>query len=185
MADKEKDKPKEKKEEAAAAEGAKKKLPIKTVGIVAAIMLLEGVGVFLFVSMTGHAPQESVAGISEGAEAQQEESVEIALVDDRFQNLQTGNVWIWKLQVYLKVKKKNEEAVNKILDERSAEIKTSLSQLMRRMQHSQLKEPDLRTLTRQITGAGQREVRVRQGNTPRGRGPRLQLRGVPRAAVTG
>ena len=44
-----------------------------------------------------------------------------------------------------------EEAVNKVLDERSAEIKTSLSQLMRRMQHSQLKEPDLRTLTRQLT----------------------------------
>jgi flagellar basal body-associated protein FliL len=147
MAEKEKDK----KPEAPAAEAPPKRLPIKTVAVVALIMVLEGVGVFLFVSMTGHSPQESAAGIVDGAEAEQEESVEIALVDDRFQNLQTGNVWIWKLQVYLKVKKKNEGAVNKVLEERSAEIKTSLSQLMRRMQHAQLKEPDLRTLNRQIT----------------------------------
>ncbi len=147
MAEKEKDK----KAESASEEAPKKKLPIKTVAVVAAIMLLEGVGVFLFVSMTGRAPQDSLAGIHDSAEAAKEESVEIALVDDRFQNLQTGNVWIWKLQVYLKVKKKNEEFVNKVLEERSAEIKTALGQLMRRMQHAQLKEPDLRTLTRQIT----------------------------------
>ena len=147
MAEKEKDK----KAEPASEETPKKKLPIKTIAVVAVIMLLEGVGVFLFVSMTGRAPQDAVAGIHDGAEAEQEESVEIALVDDRFQNLQTGNVWIWKLQVYMKVKKKNEEFVNKVLEERSAEIKTALSQLMRRMQHAQLKEPDLRTLNRQIT----------------------------------
>jgi flagellar basal body-associated protein FliL len=147
MAEKDKEKAKDHADEG---EG-KKKLPLKTVLVVALIMILEGVGVFLFVSMTGSAPQESVAGIEHGEGAHEEESVEVALVDDRFQNLQTGNVWIWKLQVYLKVKKKNEEHVNKVLNERSAELKTSLSQLMRRMQHSQLKEPDLRTLTRQLT----------------------------------
>jgi flagellar basal body-associated protein FliL len=147
MAEKEKDK----KAETSAPEAGKKKLPIKTVGIVAAIMILEGAGVFMFVSMSGKAPQTSEAGIHEGEHGDLEESVEVPLVDDRFQNMQTGNVWIWKLEVYLKVKKKNEEAVNKVLEERSAEIKASLSQLMRRMQHTQLKEPDLRTLTRQLT----------------------------------
>lgn len=142
---------KEKREESPAPEAPKKKLPIKTVAIVGAIMILEGAGVFMVVSMSGRAPQTSEAGIHEGEHGEMEESVEVPLVDDRFQNMQTGNVWIWKLEVYLKVKKKNEEVVNKVLEERSAEIKAALGQMMRRMQHTQLKEPDLRTLTRQLT----------------------------------
>ncbi len=140
MPDEEQDKP----------EG-KKKLPIKVVAIVALMMLLEGAGVFLFVSMTGKVPQDSMADLAGEAEAELLRPVEIELVKAKFQNMQTGRVWIWSVDIYLKVKKRDEQTVTAILENQQAEIRERISKIIRKAHHAHLKEPDLRTLNRQIT----------------------------------
>jgi flagellar basal body-associated protein FliL len=137
--------------EEAEAKPAKKKLPIKVIGIIAAIMLLEGVGVFLFVSMTGKAPQDAMADLEGSEEAKLLEPVEIELIKGNFQNMQTGKAWSWSIDVYLKVKKRDEATVRARLESQKAEIRERLNQLIRRSNQQQLKEPDLRTLNRQIT----------------------------------
>lgn len=139
-------------EEGAENGGGKKKLPIKVLAIVAALMVVEGAGVFAFISMMGRGPQDADAAKLEGQiEAGRNAPVEIMLVDDRYQNHSTGRVWLWETQVYVKVKKKNETFVQEILDQRKAEISTGVAQIIRSAQQGHLKEPHLETIGREIT----------------------------------
>ncbi len=125
-------------------------LPLKTVLVVAAIMLTEAAGVILLVGALGPKPEEAAAEIHGDDHEVLEGSVEIQLVDERFQNMQTGRVWSWEIGVFLKVKKKHAEFITRQLEDRNAEIKEGVSQIIRRAQHSHLKEPELTTLNRQI-----------------------------------
>src|SRR4051812_23634763 len=87
----------------AEAKPAKKGLPLKTVGMVAGLMIAEAVGVFLFVSATGPRSQTAGAQIIKGSDqADLEATVEIPLIDDKFQNMQTGRAWIWDTEIVLK-----------------------------------------------------------------------------------
>lgn len=138
----------------APAEGAaesKKRPPIKVLAIVGGLMVAEAAAVYMFVGMTGSGTKSASAEIHGAAEAELQQPVEIALVDDKFQNMQTGRVWMWDVQIVLKVKKKNEEFISGELGKREAEIKEGVAQVMRRAQHSHLREPELTTLNRQLT----------------------------------
>jgi flagellar basal body-associated protein FliL len=135
----------------AAESAARKKLPIKSAVAIAGIMAAEAA---VFVAVLG------MGGPQKGQAAEQqvnlkqdegEQTQELLIVDDKFQNLQTGRVWIWDTAVYVQVKNKNAEAVKKILERRSAEIREGVSQVISRAQHAQLKEPERQTLNRQIT----------------------------------
>jgi hypothetical protein len=79
-----------------------------------------------------------------------EQTLEVLIAEEKFQNLQTGRVWIWDTSVFVQVKAKNTEHVEQTLERRNAEIKEGLSQIISRAQHAQLKEPDRQTLNRQI-----------------------------------
>ena len=146
-ADKKKD---EKTPAPAAAESAKKKPPIKLIGIMAGLMAIEAAGVYLFVGMTGGNAKSAEAKVEGADEKAAQESVEIELVDDKFQNMQTGHVWVWDIAIALKAKHRNEAAISEQLEKRSAEIREGIAQIIRRAQHSQLIEPDLMTINRQV-----------------------------------
>lgn len=136
--------------DAAPAATAAKKSPVKAIGIVAALMIVEGVAVFMFVGKTG--PQPVAAAEVKGEhDADEHASVEIPLIEDKFQNMQTGRVWVWDTEIVLKVKSKYEKAVSKLLESRAAEIKEGVSMIFRRAQHTHLKEPGLETINRQIS----------------------------------
>lgn len=130
----------------------KKKSPIKMVAIVAVIMVLEGVGVFMVVGATAKKPAAAHAEEIKGAEhADTEQSVEVALIADKFQSMQGAQIWIWDVEMVLKVKKKNEEHVTKALESREAEIHEAIAMIFRRAQLLQLREPGLETINRQVT----------------------------------
>ncbi len=119
--------------------------------IVAAIMLLEGAGVAGIVMVLRGGASPAVAEI-EGAElAAEEKLVEISLVEDKFQNLQTGKTWVWECEIVLQVRKKNEQWVTAELEARKAEITEGVALIFRRAQHVHLTEPGLETLNRQLT----------------------------------
>lgn len=140
---------------APAPEGAppKKKLPIKMIAIIAVVMALEAVGAFMVFSMMG--PKKAEAHVDEHALVadQSDTTVEIQIVDEKFQNMQTGRVWLWDAAVFVQVKQKNQEKVEARLKQRNAEVKEELSRIISRAQHVQLKEPDRQTLVRQFTAA--------------------------------
>jgi flagellar basal body-associated protein FliL len=130
--------------------GKKKKGGVKVIGVVAVLMALEGAG--LFFALKG-GPAKSEAGevhvnLEDDPSLRTEE---ILVVEDQFQNLQTGTVWIWDVSVYAEVKSKNFDQLDEILERRSAAVREGISQIFSRAQHAQLKEPDRLTLNRQIT----------------------------------
>lgn len=124
---------------------------LKTIIIVAAMMLAEGAGVFFLVSSMG-GPSGVEASELEGLEGTGDEApVEIELVKDQFQNMQTGRVWEWRAEIYLRVRVKNVDEIVAMQERDAATIKEGVSLIFRRANHRHLLEPGLETLTRQLT----------------------------------
>lgn len=137
--------------EAPAAAPVKKGLPIKAVAIVAAIMVGEGAAVFMVAKSTSPAPAAAETRLEIKDQEDHEATLEIALVSEKFQNMQTGRVWIWDADIVLKVKAKNKAFVEKTLESKKSELIEGVSMIFRRAQHTQLKEPGLETINRQLT----------------------------------
>lgn len=127
-----------------------KKSPMLTIAIVAVVMVLEAAAVVGFVMLSGGGASNAGAAIQGEELAAQEKTLEIPLVEDRFQNMASGRVWTWNIQVVLQVKKKNEEKVATELERRKAEITEGVGLLIRQAAHSHLTEPGLETFHRQI-----------------------------------
>lgn len=144
----------ETKAEATEEEGSEKSKgggKLKLIIVVAAMMLAEGAGVFFLVSSMGG--PNSVAAIElEGLEGTGEEApVEIELVKDRFQNMQTGRVWEWRVEIFLRVRQKNVDEIVATQERDAATIKEGVSKIFRRANDRHLREPGLETITRQLT----------------------------------
>jgi flagellar basal body-associated protein FliL len=129
-----------------AKKGGKKKLPI----IVAGLMLLEGAAVFGLVKFLGGGPGEADAGLVGEELAGEQAPVEILLVSDAFQNMQTGRVWEWRVEIYLRVRQKNAEEVKRVQERDSATIKEGIALIFRRAHDRHLREPGLETIQRQV-----------------------------------
>jgi len=128
----------------------KGKLPLKMIIMILGLMLAEGAGVFVVLNMMS-APQEVKAeGITETPADGLEQIHEVLIVDDRFPNHQTGRVWLWEVEVQVQVRQKNLDYVQRLLEERSAEVKTGIAQIIRTSHHKHLTEPNLDTINRQI-----------------------------------
>ncbi len=125
-----------------------KMLPI----IVAAIMVVEAVVVFGAVKLLGGgASSADAAQIEGGEQAAEEAPSEIELVKGSFQNMQTGRVWEWRVEIYIRVRQKNLEEVTRIQERDAATIKEGIAMIFRRAHDRHLREPGLETITRQIS----------------------------------
>lgn len=124
----------------------------KLLAMVSGAMILEAVVIVALVMMFSGGPGATQAkGLDGHDQAADLEDVELLLVDDIFQNMQTGKVWVWKTEIHMKVRPRNVSAVEQELSRRSAEIKERVGQVIRRANHAHLREPDLRTLNRQFS----------------------------------
>ena len=134
-----------------AEQAEKKKPPMLTLAIVAVVMLLEAVGAVGFIMLSGSGASDAGATSLDGQDqAEEEKTVEIPLVDSRFQNHASTQAWTWSIEAVLQVKKKNEEQVKGELERRKAEITEGVALIIRRSAHSHLMEPGLETLHRQV-----------------------------------
>lgn len=150
MADK---KPDEKKQAAPADEAAppkKKGGGVKIIGAVAVLMIAEGAGLFLALK-GGPAKTEASEVHPNLEEDHSQQKEEVVVVEDQFQNMQTGSVWIWDVAIYAEVKSVHSEQLQEILERRSGAVREGISQIFSRAQHAQLKEPERLTLNRQIS----------------------------------
>lgn len=136
--------------ENAEAPNGKKGPSIKLLAVIAAIMAVEGVGVFLFITMMSGGPKDAAAEIVSEDE-DPEALVEVLLTEEQYQNMTSNQVWIWEAQIYVKVRRKNQDYVQKQLEQRSAEIQEGITQIFRRAKLTELREPDFRTGSRQLT----------------------------------
>ncbi|MCB1281758.1 MAG: hypothetical protein KDB18_09570, partial [Salinibacterium sp.] len=135
--------------------------------IVGAVMALEGALVAGFMMMTG-GPADATAAQIEGEDmALREQLVEIDVASGRYQNMHGESNWLWDTEIKIKVREKNREYVTQQLEERNGEINEGISMIFRKAQPSQLKEPGLETLKRQITALLEDIFGMHPDGTPR------------------
>jgi flagellar basal body-associated protein FliL len=153
MSDKEAKKPKPAEPEKSDAAPPPAKKPTKLIAIVAVAMIAEGAGVFMVASMTAKKPQQAAAATEIHGEehADHEKTVEVTLLEEEFQTMQGSQVWIWDTQIVLKLKAKHQEFVEKELERRDSEVREAIATMFRRAQPTQLREPGLETLNRQVS----------------------------------
>ncbi|MHC4976357.1 MAG: hypothetical protein ACYTF7_07095 [Planctomycetota bacterium] len=138
-------------DEKATNDAPKKKLPIKTIIVVLGLLIAEGAVVVALMSMLGK-PGAVQAGQSAELVVDDSNALnEVLIVEDRFPNHQTGRVWLWETEIQVQVKTKHLAYVEQALEERRAEIKTGISTIFRNAHQRHLTEPNLETLSRQVT----------------------------------
>jgi len=131
----------------------KKKLPIKTIIVVFAALLIEAgaiVGIFMFA--TGPSPVQA-DGMSDEAALTGEQPTEVLVVSDKFQNTRTGRAYLYDTEVWIVVKSKFEEEIEQRKEGMQAAIKSDVTTIFRRAEPAHLRESELATLTRQIQAA--------------------------------
>lgn len=122
----------------------------KVLLIVIAIMVLETLGVGAFLFLSGKAPSAAEATIVGDSPDSPDALVEVQLVSERFQNMHTGRTWQWDTEVFIQVRRKDQERVAAELERRKAEITAGVGELIRKATHTQLREPELQTLKRKL-----------------------------------
>jgi len=131
-------------------EGAKKKLPIKTLVVLLVALLIEGVAITaVFMFAKGPEPIRADAGLADDL-ADEEKQVEVLVIAEKFQNTRTGRSYLYDTEVYVLISKKYVDDVEANILGMQAQISTELATIFRRAEPSYLMEPNLATLTRQV-----------------------------------
>ncbi|MCK4872441.1 MAG: hypothetical protein KAS72_06925 [Phycisphaerales bacterium] len=128
----------------------KKKSPMKTIVLVAALLLVEAVGIFIVLQMWG-GPGPVQGGEQDlEREAENNRQVEMLVLQERMPNQSTGRIWLYDTEVYIILKSRHEDRATKEFERRGAEIKTGIAQIWRRAHHEDFREPNLEKLTSQV-----------------------------------
>ncbi|MCA9305478.1 MAG: hypothetical protein KDA16_03035 [Phycisphaerales bacterium] len=146
-----------------ASAGGGKKLPLKTIIIVMAMLVVEAGVLVAALSMFG-GPSKAVADDGVVEPSPDALLVEIPVVHEKFNNSATGRVWLWDTEVLIQVREKDQPAIEDILTRRQAEIRTGISAIVASAQHGYFTEPGRKTLTRQLEDY-LREVFKQRGET--------------------
>lgn len=125
--------------------------PLKALGILLAVVLIEGAAISTAFVLSG---RPAAVSASQGAEKDEELSldkpIEELVVSDRFQNTRTGRTYLYDTEIYIVVRKRHHERVKQAMEARKAQIRQDIRTIISRAEPSQLLEPTLATLTRQI-----------------------------------
>ncbi len=134
-------------EEAAA---SKKSLPIKTIGAVLVMLVVEAGAIVAFMSMMGKPAEVNAVEVHEDHGTDGSGLLELPVLNEKFTNSRQGRVWIWNVEVIVQVKESNSEAVGMEIEAKKALIRTGVSKIIAAAQHAYFNEPGRETLTRQI-----------------------------------
>ena len=127
-----------------------RKLPLKTILILAAVLVIEAAAISSAFLFARGPSRVEASGAAMDDLAHLEEPVEKLVVADKFQNIKTGKSYLYDTEIYVVVKRKHEGNIDKIINEMSAQIAADMSIIFRRAQPAHLLEPTLATLQRQI-----------------------------------
>ena len=148
----------------------------KTFAVVGIIMVLEAVAVFALITLTAPSGQQAQAQSLDGEVNADDKPVELLLVREKFNNLSTGRVWQWDIEIFVEVRQKNSQPVQDALEARKASITAGIARLIAQAQDRELKEPGLETITRQLEAFCYEIF----GDSPSDEKPRVERVIVPR-----
>lgn len=134
---------------AQAGEG-KKPLPIKTIAIVAGVLLIEAVAICAVFMLSGQPADVQATEFAVDPAAMGEQPAEVLVVDDKFQNNQAGVSFIYDAKIVIRVKTKHLNEIEAKLDKLRWKTQGEIATIYRRAQPSHLNEPELSTIRRQV-----------------------------------
>lgn len=132
---------------------ANKRLPIKTMAILAVVLLLEGGAISAAFLLAGGPADVKAEGAAPDAAAQAMQPVEVMVLAEKFQNTRSGRPYLYDTEIFLVTHQKYQKLVEEQIEAMRAQISTQIATIFRRAEPSQLIEPELSTLTRQIRAA--------------------------------
>lgn len=131
----------------------RRRLPLKTLLVLAGILALEIVTVTIaFMMAGGPAPVSAHQGADPLADDGNKESEEL-VIEDRFANSRRGDVYLYDSEIYVVVRKRHQAKVKEQLKNMSAQIHADIATIFRRADPSFMHEDALQTLCRQIKAA--------------------------------
>jgi len=136
------------KADAAASGGSK--LPIKTLIVLAVVVVVEAVAISAVFLLAGGPADVKADGAQVDPMADADRLVEELVLDDKFQNTKTGRTYVYDTTIYVVVKQKHREQVARYIEEMQAQIKADVAIIYRRAEPTHLLEPTLGTLKRMI-----------------------------------
>ena len=134
----------------AAPEAEKKKLPIKAILIVAAVLLVEAVAISAVFLLSGGPSEVQAEDMANDPALLAEQPAEVLVIADKFQNTRVGRTLLYDTEIYIVVKQKHRAEVEQTLERLSASIKSDIAAIFRRAEPAQLTEPDMATIRRQV-----------------------------------
>jgi flagellar basal body-associated protein FliL len=152
--------------ENAPAPDGKKKLPIKTVLVLVVALLIEGIAISaVFILAKGPEPIKADAGLPDEL-ADQEKEVEVLVIAEKFQNTRTGRSYLYDTEIYVIVRKKYADEVDETIQGMQAQLSTQIATIFRRAEPSYLMEPELATLTRQVSSVLTEKIGLESSGEP-------------------
>jgi flagellar basal body-associated protein FliL len=139
----------------AEAPAGKRKLPLKTILVLGAVLGIEAGAIstaFLVAGRPADAKAEHAVEQAEAA-ADGEKTVTEQVVADKFQNTRSGRTYLYDTEIYVVIKKKNQPRVAEDLEAKTPQVVADIALIFRRAEPAHLLEPTLATLTRQIRAA--------------------------------
>ncbi len=139
----------------------------KTLLLVAGLLLAEAGGIFAVMKfMGGPSPVQGVE-VDLRAEAEQNRLIEMPVIQEKLPNQSTGRIWLYDTEVFISIKARHQASVEKILTERSAEIRAGIRAIWAKANHEDFKEPQLQKLTSQTAEYLNRLVPADEEGQPR------------------
>ncbi|MCK6454999.1 MAG: hypothetical protein L6Q92_00510 [Phycisphaerae bacterium] len=136
--------------ESAAAEPAKKRSRLGVTGIVAAVMVVEGVAIFGVMKMFGSHPDAAEAELLAPASKPAMEDAELEVVQLRAMNVKSGRPVLYSIKVFVRVASDKADSVKSAIEKKKASIEDAVARIIRSAEPTHLSEDGLETLRRQI-----------------------------------
>ncbi len=143
----------------------KKRFPLKTILILAGVLVLE-VATVVVVFALKPMPPDVIADSTIVKDGGEEEQIEELLVEEKFSNLLRGETIIYDTQIYITIRRKHQETARGQIDMNQARISSDISTIIARAQPAHFAEPTKATLKRQIKAAVDQRLDVDLDDNP-------------------
>ncbi|MBL4700442.1 MAG: hypothetical protein JKX85_04215 [Phycisphaeraceae bacterium] len=131
-------------------EKTKSKMPLKAVIVVAAILMIEGLGISAAFMFAGKPSPVQADAAAVDAEALGNQLVEEMVVSEKFPNSKMGRTYLYDTEVYILIRRKHRDQVMQRMENMSVRVSSEIGIIFRSIDPLMLEEPTLATLRRQI-----------------------------------
>lgn len=119
-------------------------------GILLAVMLLEGGGIFVVMKLFGSEPGPAIGAELMDSQGQTPTDQELLVVQLKAPNMRTGKLYLYDIEVQAVVEQRNRSQLEAVLENRKGTIEDRLVKIVRAADPQHLQEPGLETLRRQV-----------------------------------